>query len=107
MIAMFCVGAVCPALADDDRLFWHPEAGTPTERFELAKRTRPELIAFLRRFPKGADLHNHAGGAVYSDYVIDEARVKDSATTRGAGGSPPARKNTPSASMSWKPIRPC
>ena len=64
------------AVADDDRLFWHPDAGTPAERFELAKRTRPELIAFLRRFPKGADLHNHAGGAVYSDYVIDAARVK-------------------------------
>lgn len=65
-----------PAVADDDRLFWHPDAGSPAERFELAKRTEPELIAFLRRFPKGADLHNHAGGAVYSDYVIDEARAK-------------------------------
>ena len=78
--AVFFTGALaaaCPvANADDDRLFWHPDAGTPAERFELAKRTQPELIAFLRRFPKGADLHNHAGGAVYSDYVIDEARVK-------------------------------
>lgn len=64
------------AATDDDRPFWHPEAGTPAERFELAKRTEPELVAFLRRFPKGADLHNHAGGAVYSDYVIDEARAK-------------------------------
>ena len=64
------------SVAGDDRPFWHPDAGTPAERFELAKRTRPELVAFLRRFPKGADLHNHAGGAVYSDYVIDEARAK-------------------------------
>ena len=64
------------AAADDDRPFWHPDAGSPAERFELAKRTQPELVAFLRRFPKGADLHNHAGGAVYSDYVIDEARAK-------------------------------
>ena len=64
------------AAADDDRPFWHPEAGSAAERFELAKRTEPELVAFLRRFPKGADLHNHAGGAVYSDYVIDEARAK-------------------------------
>ena len=64
------------AVGNDDRPFWHPDAGTPGERFELAKRTEPELIAFLRRFPKGADLHNHAGGAVYSDYVIDAARAK-------------------------------
>ena len=64
------------AIGDDDRPFWHPDAGTPSERFELAKRTEPELIAFLRRFPKGADLHNHASGAVYSDYVIDAARTK-------------------------------
>ena len=64
------------AAADDDRPFWHPDVGSPAERFELAKRTEPELVAFLRRFPKGADLHNHAGGAVYSDYVIDEARAK-------------------------------
>ena len=64
------------AFAQDEGLFWHPDAGSPAERFELAKRTEPELVAFLRRFPKGADLHNHAGGAVYSDYVIDEARAK-------------------------------
>jgi len=64
------------AIGNDDRPFWHPDAGTPGQRFELAKRTEPELIAFLRRFPKGADLHNHASGAVYSDYVIDAARAK-------------------------------
>ena len=56
--------------------FWTAtEALTPGQRFELAKRSRPELIAFLRRFPKGADLHNHAGGATYSDYLLDGARA--------------------------------
>ena len=80
IVAIIVAGALAAAshvaVAEDDRPFWHPEAGTPAERFELAKRTEPELVAFLRRFPKGADLHNHAGGAVYSDYVIDEARAK-------------------------------
>ena len=80
IVTMVVAGAFAAAsqtsVAGDDRPFWHPDAGTPAERFELAKRTRPELVAFLRRFPKGADLHNHAGGAVYSDYVIDEARAK-------------------------------
>ncbi|MDE0419663.1 MAG: hypothetical protein OXK76_02085 [Gammaproteobacteria bacterium] len=74
VVALATAGQV--ALGNDDRPFWHPDAGTPAERFELAKRTEPELVAFLRRFPKGADLHNHAGGAVYSDYVIDAARAK-------------------------------
>ncbi|MYD99520.1 MAG: hypothetical protein F4X98_19315 [Gammaproteobacteria bacterium] len=73
-VAMLCV-ALSVGAADDDVPFWHPDAGTPAERFDLAKRTEPELIAFLRRFPKGADLHNHAGGAVYSDFVIDAARA--------------------------------
>ena len=79
-MATVVVGALAAATSvangDDDRPFWHADAGTPMQRFELAKRTEPELIAFLRRFPKGADLHNHAGGAVYSDYVIDAARAK-------------------------------
>ena len=71
------LAAGATAAADRDGMpFWHVDAGTPAERFELAKRSEPELIAFLRRFPKGADLHNHAGGAVYSDYVIDAARDK-------------------------------
>lgn len=41
--------------------------------FLRAKRTEPELMAFLAKMPKGGDLHNHAGGAVYSDYALDAA----------------------------------
>ena len=79
LVAAVLAAAVPEARAESgaaDRTFWHPEAGTPAERFELAKRTEPELIAFLRRFPKGADLHNHGSGAMYSDYAIDAARAK-------------------------------
>jgi len=53
--------------------FWDQKAGTPAERFELAKRSTPELIAFVRPMPKGADLHNHVSGATYSDYIIERA----------------------------------
>src|SRR5712691_2053069 len=52
-------------------------AGTPgapvaderatARRFEQARRDEPSLIAFLRAMPKGADLHNHVGGALYSE----------------------------------------
>lgn len=55
-------------------VFWTRKYATPTERFALARRTQPELIMFLRRMPKGADLHNHLSGATYSDYLLDSAR---------------------------------
>lgn len=41
--------------------------------FLRAKRTEPELMAFLKAMPKGGDLHNHAGGAIYSDSALDAA----------------------------------
>jgi adenosine deaminase len=42
-------------------------------RFAAAKRSEPELIAFLKKMPKGGDLHNHVTGALYSDYILDNA----------------------------------
>ncbi len=54
-------------------LFWDKSAGTPAMRFEAAKSSIPELIAFVRQMPKGADLHNHVSGATYSDYILDSA----------------------------------
>lgn len=51
---------------------WADEDAT-AYRFELAKRSEPELVAFLKEMPKGADLHNHVTGAIYSDYMLDHA----------------------------------
>jgi hypothetical protein len=59
---------------DTDQPFWAAGDSDPAARFALARRSTPELIAFLRRMPKGADLHNHISGATYSDYLIDSAR---------------------------------
>lgn len=53
--------------------FWSAPGLTPAQRFELAKRSRPELIAFVRRMPKGADLHNHLAGATYADFLLESA----------------------------------
>ena len=44
----------------------------------------PELYAFLKPFPKGADLHMHLSGAVYAETFIAEA-VRQG-LVRGAGG---------------------
>ena len=64
-----------PAAAmGSDQPFWAAGNADAATRFELARRSTPELIAFLRRMPKGADLHNHISGATYSDYLIDSAR---------------------------------
>ena len=56
--------------------FWAPGIDSIEKRFELAKRTEPELITFLRRMPKGADLHNHVSGAAYAEYNLESATKK-------------------------------
>lgn len=43
------------------------------KKFEIAKGSQPELIAFLKEMPKGADLHTHASGAVYGETILDAA----------------------------------
>jgi adenosine deaminase len=50
-------------------------AETRAERaFATAKRAgAPELYAFLKPFPKGADLHMHLSGAIYAETFLAEA----------------------------------
>ncbi|MFT5572966.1 MAG: adenosine deaminase [Cryomorphaceae bacterium] len=42
--------------------------------FDESKGSRPELVNFLEGFPKGADLHNHLDGAVFSEHALHSAR---------------------------------
>lgn len=48
------------------------EAST-SRRFEQAKASEPQLIAFLKGMPKGADLHIHLSGALYGEDYLDAA----------------------------------
>lgn len=41
--------------------------------FDAAKKNPLELAAFLRRMPKGADLHMHLSGAVYAETFLKDA----------------------------------
>jgi adenosine deaminase len=51
-----------------------PSEARAARAFEEArKQGPPALRAFLYRMPKGADLHNHLGGAVYAETFIREA----------------------------------
>ena len=52
------LACAAPARADET---------SAARRFEQAQRDEPSLIAFLQNFPKGADLHNHLNGALYSE----------------------------------------
>jgi adenosine deaminase len=55
--------------------FWQRDTYDTTEQnLELAKRSTPELIAFLKEMPKGADLHNHLSGATYAEYLLLSAQ---------------------------------
>ena len=53
-----------PALASTTR---EPQVASYLERI---RREPPALRAFLRALPKGADLHTHLGGAIYSESYI-------------------------------------
>lgn len=44
------------------------------DRYLVSVRREPPLtLAFLREMPKGGDLHNHLGGAIYAEDLIDFA----------------------------------
>ncbi len=51
-----------------------PAEARASRALEAAKRSgAPALYAFLKRFPKGADLHMHLSGAVYAETFLAEA----------------------------------
>src|SRR5947207_763215 len=52
-----------------------PESEERTERYFESIRPQPgELLAFLRKMPKGGDLHTHLSGAVYAETFISWAQ---------------------------------
>ena len=61
-----------------------------TRAFNAAKALgAPELYAFLRPFPKGADLHMHLSGAVYAETFIREAAQQGLCVAPVDPGKPP------------------
>ena len=78
-LAVFLSSCDAPPRAEkgqaEQAVFWSADAyNSMNERFAAAKGSRSELILFLKKMPKGADLHNHVLGATYSEYVLDAAR---------------------------------
>src|SRR5215207_4468033 len=46
---------------------------TTARYFESIRKTPPQMLAFLRKMPKGADLHSHLSGAVYAESYVQWA----------------------------------
>jgi adenosine deaminase len=64
------------ATAQDSSFGTAPTAGETraTHAFEAARRLGPpELYAFLKPMPKGAELHYHLGGGIYAETFLAEA----------------------------------
>ncbi len=68
-ILFFCF-AMCACAAAQSK----PSAEQRTAHELESIRHQPSLLlAFLREMPKGGDLHNHLGGAIYAEDLIDFA----------------------------------
>ena len=48
------------------------------KQFNKIRNNTPMLVNFLKSFPKGADLHNHASGAAYIEYGLIYAATRAS-----------------------------
>jgi adenosine deaminase len=71
-----------------------------TRAFETARRSPLELTAFLRRIPKGGDLHMHLSGAIYAETFIRDAE-KDALCFNSA-----TRSLSKAAKVTGNPLQP-
>jgi adenosine deaminase len=85
-----------------------PELRT-SRRFESLRKSPPQLLAFLRRMPKGGDLHNHLSGSIYAEnyiqWAVDNNLCIDTGTL--AVTAPPCDASKSSAPVSaalWDPV---
>jgi adenosine deaminase len=73
-LTLFVTTAACGASAQNRSAALTPGEARATHALDAAKKMGPgELYAFLKPFPKGADLHMHLSGAVYAETFIAEA----------------------------------
>ena len=73
-VILFTALAAPVALYAQTRAPLTPGEARATHALEAARKVgAPELYAFLKPFPKGADLHMHLSGAVYAETFLAEA----------------------------------
>ncbi len=76
-IRSICALVAVGSIAFQAGVFVAADEASTSARFERAKQSGPQLVAFLKEMPKGADLHNHASGAVYAETRLDAAIDSD------------------------------
>ncbi|HEU0078343.1 MAG TPA: hypothetical protein VFQ76_11875, partial [Longimicrobiaceae bacterium] len=64
--ALLLLAGAAPAHAQAPR----SDEERPLLRFAEVREQPPQLVAFLRRMPKGGDLHSHLSGAVYAESYV-------------------------------------
>jgi adenosine deaminase len=74
-LLLFCVPAVRAQTPRAGSAGRHSELRA-ARYFESVRKSPPQMLAFLRRMPKGADLHTHLSGAVYAESYIQWAADK-------------------------------
>lgn len=60
----------------------NPEQATVVY-FESIRKSPPQLLAFLRKMPKGGDLHSHLSGAIYAESYIQWASDRGLCVNQG------------------------
>jgi adenosine deaminase len=90
---------------------WAQGAGTERKaarQFESVRRQPSLLLEFLRRMPKGGDLHNHLSGAVYAESFIRWAAQDGLCVDRETAALVPppcdAEKNKPAVSAAYQDV---
>lgn len=71
-LLLFCAVTLAQSQTHTSRVETHSEQRA-ARAFDVARKNPLELAAFLRRMPKGADLHMHLSGAVYAETFLKDA----------------------------------
>lgn len=69
LLILLSVAFTCVPAARAQRRAETPEQRT-ARYYETIRSRPPQLLAFLRRMPKGGDLHNHLSGTIYAENFI-------------------------------------
>jgi adenosine deaminase len=84
---------------------------TPEQRanhyLESVRHSPPLALAFLREMPKGGDLHNHLGGAIYAEDLIDYAAKDKLCLDRGTMSAVAGQCDSTCDAAAAKPAAEC
>ena len=96
----------CSAVLAGAQSTGSPEQST-ARYMESIRRHPPLLLAFLRGMPKGGDLHDHLGGAIYAENLIDFAAADGLCVDRSTSSLVPGPCESSCEKSGLKPSARC